>query len=61
MAPRVRKTVAPPSEPPQPVADYRFDAARKNIPPAGLAAQGKLAEPRRASATPAIRTVIRGA
>ncbi|MDS4026467.1 MAG: site-specific DNA-methyltransferase [Candidatus Contendobacter sp.] len=29
------------------MADYRFDAARKNIPPAGLAAQGKLAEPRR--------------
>jgi adenine-specific DNA-methyltransferase len=47
MAPRVRKTVTPPSEPPEPVADYRFDAARKNIPPAGLAAQGKLAEPRR--------------
>ncbi len=47
MAPRVRKTVASPSDPPEPVADYRFDAARKNIPPAGLAAQGKLAEPRR--------------
>ncbi len=47
MAPRVRKTVTPPSDPPEPVADYRFDAARKNIPPAGLAAQGKLAEPRR--------------
>ena len=47
MALRVRKTVTPPSDPPEPVADYRFDAARKNIPPAGLAAQGKLAEPRR--------------
>jgi adenine-specific DNA-methyltransferase len=47
MAPRVRKTGTPPSESPQPVADYRFDAARKNIPPAGLAAQGKLAEARR--------------
>lgn len=47
MAPRVRKTVTPPSDPPEPVADYRFDAARKNIPPAGLAAQGKLAEPKR--------------
>lgn len=52
-----QENVAPPSAPPQPVADYRFDAARKNIPPAGLAAQGKLAEPKRASATPAIRTV----
>ncbi|MDS4031346.1 MAG: site-specific DNA-methyltransferase [Candidatus Contendobacter sp.] len=47
MAPRVRKAGIPPSEPSPPVADYRFDAARKNIPPAGLAAQGKLAEPRR--------------
>ncbi|MDG4594959.1 MAG: site-specific DNA-methyltransferase [Candidatus Contendobacter sp.] len=47
MAPRVRKTVTPLSDPPEPVADYRFDAARKNIPPAGLAAQGKLAEPKR--------------
>ncbi len=47
MAPRLRKTVAAPSNPPQPVADYRIDAARKNILPAGLAAQGKLAEPKR--------------
>ena len=47
MPPRARKTGTPPSEPAQPVADYRFDAARKNIPPAGLAAQGKLAEAQR--------------
>lgn len=47
MAPRVRKAGIPPSEPSPPVADYRFDAARKNIPPAGLAAQGKLMEAQR--------------
>ena len=27
-----------------PVADYRYDASRKNIPPAGLAAQGRVSE-----------------
>jgi adenine-specific DNA-methyltransferase len=27
-----------------PVADYRYDASRKNIPPAGLAAQGRVRE-----------------
>jgi hypothetical protein len=57
MAARGRKAGVPSSDPTEPVADYRFDAARKNIPPAGLAAQGKLAEPKRASAKPTIRTV----
>ena len=47
MAARGRKAGVPSSDPTEPVADYRFDAARKNIPPAGLAAQGKLAEARR--------------
>ena len=47
MAPRARKTKISPAEPAQPVADYRFDTPRKNIPPAGLAAQGRLAEAKR--------------
>ena len=29
------------------VADYRYDSTRKNIPPAGLAAQGKIADSNR--------------
>lgn len=47
MAPRARKTKISPAEPAQPVADYRFDTPRKNIPLAGLAAQGRLAEAKR--------------
>ena len=47
MALRGRKKTEDPAPAPESVADYRFDAKRTNIPPAGLAAQGKLEEPRR--------------
>jgi adenine-specific DNA-methyltransferase len=47
MAPRKSSTQAPSPVLPEPVADYRYDAPRKNIPPAGLAAQGRLEEPQR--------------
>ena len=40
MPPRRRR----PTEDAPPVADYRYDASRKNIPPAGLAAQGRVRE-----------------
>jgi adenine-specific DNA-methyltransferase len=45
MAPRGKK--AEPAQPAETIADYRFDAKRTNIPPAGLAAQGKLESPQR--------------
>jgi adenine-specific DNA-methyltransferase len=47
MALRGRKKTGDSAPAPESVADYRFDAKRTNIPPAGLAAQGKLEEPRR--------------
>jgi adenine-specific DNA-methyltransferase len=47
MAVRGRKKSGDSAPAPESVADYRFDAKRTNIPPAGLAAQGKLEEPRR--------------
>ncbi len=47
MAPRGKKKAADPAQPTETIADYRFDAKRTNIPPAGLAAHGKLEEPRR--------------
>lgn len=47
MAQRGKMKVADPSQPDESVADYRFDAKRTNIPPAGLAAQGKIESPRR--------------
>ena len=42
MAPRGKKRAPGSVEPADTIADYRFDAKRTNIPPAGLAAQGKL-------------------
>jgi adenine-specific DNA-methyltransferase len=47
MAPRTKKKAAEPTQPTETIADYRFDAKRTNIPPAGLAAQGKLESPAR--------------
>ena len=47
MAARGRKKAEDSAQAPESIADYRFDAKRINIPPAGLAAQGKLEEPRR--------------
>ncbi|HOW75716.1 MAG TPA: site-specific DNA-methyltransferase [Candidatus Competibacteraceae bacterium] len=47
MAARGRKKAEDPAPAPELIADYRFDAKRTNIPPAGLAAQGKLEESRR--------------
>ena len=45
MAPSRRQKPQPPTDSSSPVTDYRHDSAkRKNIPPAGLAAQGKVAE-----------------
>ena len=41
--PRGRKRTAPETST-APVVDYRHDASRKNIPPAGLAAQGRVRE-----------------
>jgi len=49
MPPKAKKKAAARSSGPatevasgKPIVDYRFDATRKNLPPAGLAAQGKL-------------------
>lgn len=47
MASRGKKKAAEPAQPAETIADYRFDAKRTNIPPAGLAAQGKLESPAR--------------
>ncbi|MBK8121783.1 MAG: hypothetical protein IPK39_23590 [Sulfuritalea sp.] len=47
MAPRGKKKEAESAQPTDTIADYRFDAKRTNIPPAGLAAQGKLESPQR--------------
>ena len=47
VASRGKKKTEDPVQAPDSIADYRFDAKRTNIPPAGLAAQGKLEEPRR--------------
>lgn len=47
MAPRGNKKAFDAAQPGESVADYRFDAKRTNIPPAGLAAQGKLESPQR--------------
>ena len=45
MPPSRRQKPQPPTDSSAPVTDYRHDSAkRKNIPPAGLAAQGKVAE-----------------
>jgi adenine-specific DNA-methyltransferase len=40
--PRPKKETAATND--VPVTDYRYDEKRKNLPPAGLAAQGKIAE-----------------
>lgn len=47
MAPRGKKKSADPVQASESIADYRFDAKRTNIPPSGLAAQGKLDDARR--------------
>lgn len=47
MATRGKKKGADTTQPAESIADYRFDAKRTNIPPAGLAAQGKLESPQR--------------
>ncbi|MFZ4790320.1 MAG: site-specific DNA-methyltransferase [Candidatus Competibacteraceae bacterium] len=47
MAIRGKKKTEALAQTPESIADYRFDAKRTNIPPAGLAAQGKLEESRR--------------
>lgn len=40
-----------------PTADYRHSAKTKNLPPAGLAAQGKIEEPRKGCSMPTTRHV----
>lgn len=45
--PRGKNKAADPAQPAETIADYRFDAKRTNIPPAGLAAQGRLEQPAR--------------
>jgi adenine-specific DNA-methyltransferase len=47
MASRGKNKVVEPAQPTETVADYRFGAKRTNIPPAGLAAQGRLESPQR--------------
>lgn len=39
-----RKTNAAPPAPDDKITDYRYDQKRKHIPPAGLAAQGRVRE-----------------